>query len=358
MTNVTRSVFFGVFTEPSGSPVGGFRISGQSVIRSFLKSSFFNSHFAPSIRRSATLIVVSIAGLLSAGCASLQGAPRRNVPDAFDVGVFKLDPSSTIFSQDWSLLATDDAKQSGRNDFITARMYSVDRAYNDYERNILTEARKSGFGSTFLALVLTTTGTAVASKGAKTALAAAATGVIGGKQAFDKEILLDRTIQVLQSQMRASRAATKVRILSRLDQPYRRYTIGLAMSDLEDYYQAGTLSGALVAASESAAAATATAQFSIDAQLVSKFDNSPTALLLSDYFGEENLTDAEWSRRKALGVAELTAMGVPATVTPLIFADQTRAPDLKMKFIEGLIKRENNPQGSAILKEILAQIKK
>jgi len=144
------------------------------------------------------------------------------------------------------------------------------------------------------------------------------------------------------------------------------------MSDLEKYYQAGTLSGALVAASESAAAATAAAQLSIDAQLVSKFDSSPSALLLSDYFsfGDDVLSDpqasaeakagatAERSRRRALGVTELKAMGVPPEVTPLIFSNQTRPTDQKIKFIEGLIKLESNSEGAKILREILAQIKK
>jgi len=201
MIAVMRSILCGAFSDPSVPPPSDFRASGQAAVNSFFNNILLNNHFLKLIRRSLILIIVSIVALLCAGCASLKGAPPRIISKDFDIGVFKLDPSYSVISQDWSLFTTDDAKQSGRNDFITARMYYVDRAYNDYERNILTEARNSGFASTFLALALTTTGTAVASKSAKTALAAASTGVIGGKQAFDKEILLDRTIQVLQSQM-------------------------------------------------------------------------------------------------------------------------------------------------------------
>ena len=67
---------------------------------------------------------------------------------------------------------------------------------------------------------------------------------------MDKDVLLSHTIQILQSQMEASRALVRTRIIGSL-QSYKQqkivYTVWQALSDLEDYYRSGTLPGALEA---------------------------------------------------------------------------------------------------------------
>lgn len=288
-------------------------------------------------------------------CASFNGAPPRFAASLPAIDFNDDDPLATLYPVGWNDLTTDDQRQAKRNDFITARMLMIDLAYLQYERSLLAEARETGFGTALALLAMTTTATAVSDKGAKTALAAVTAGTVGTKQAFDKEVLLDRTIQVLQSQMKASRAKTKAQILDRLGQPYRQYTIALALSDVETYYQAGTMSGSLLSATETVADAVKSGEAAVDAQLTSRFDASPSALQLFDYFGADSLSDQEAARRKSLGMRALKSIGVPPSVTPLLFADQTRDPALKSRFVQELIKIESDFAGQSLLQEILRQ---
>ena len=83
-------------------------------------------------------------------------------------------------------------------------------------------------------------------------LSATSAGLTGAREAFDKEVLVDRTIQAFVSQMRANRDQVKARILVKLTKNIDEYPFLAALSDLESYRQAGTLTGALNGISEAA----------------------------------------------------------------------------------------------------------
>jgi hypothetical protein len=107
-----------------------------------------------------------------------------------------------------------------------------------------------GFYSTVASLALTSSATLVAANETKSILSALATGLTGTREAYDKEILIEKTITILQQQMRTRRKEVKVTILERLGRDTATYPLELALTDLESYYRAGTLTGALIDVSE------------------------------------------------------------------------------------------------------------
>jgi ABC-type phosphate transport system auxiliary subunit len=124
-------------------------------------------------------------------------------------------------------------------------MYAIDIEFTEYFGRLTVERQLGTFSGDLALLGLTAATTLSHGEALKTTLAAVSTAVAGARTAVDKDILVSQTIQVLQSQMEASRLAIKNRILANLLLNTATYTLATGLSDLEDYYRAGTLAGAL-----------------------------------------------------------------------------------------------------------------
>jgi hypothetical protein len=148
-----------------------------------------------------------------------------------------------------------EAARIARNNLVTAYMFAVDRAYNSYERQLLDAVRTSNAGAAIGALGLSTIAGVVGNENLARGLTTASAIVTGTHTTIGRDYLLNQTIGVLQTQMRASRATQRAIILERLRLPYADWTFCTALSDALVYEQAGTLNGALVAVAESAAQA-------------------------------------------------------------------------------------------------------
>lgn len=133
-----------------------------------------------------------------------------------------------------------------RNSYVTARMYAIDLAFSEFEAELTRERQGLGFGSTVASMGLTAAAGIVSPTTTKNILTAAASGVIGAKSAYSDEILAKQTVQILQTQMQTNRARIAALIYARLASDTTAYPLGAALSDLEEYYQAGTITGALV----------------------------------------------------------------------------------------------------------------
>jgi hypothetical protein len=128
-------------------------------------------------------------------------------------------------------------------------MYATDIRFSQFEERLFKETREAGFAATLATLGLTTAA-AFASGGTSQILSGAAAAVIGAREAFQKEVLAERTLIAIHTAMRAGRAQVRLRLLSGLRQSVEQYPVGVALSDLGDYYDAGTILGALVGITE------------------------------------------------------------------------------------------------------------
>jgi hypothetical protein len=79
----------------------------------------------------------------------------------------------------------------------------------------------------------------------KSILAAVATGLTGSRLSIERNFFQEKTAQVLITQMNAQRTAALVPIQRGLTQSVEQYPLAFAIVDLNSYYEAGTIQGAI-----------------------------------------------------------------------------------------------------------------
>lgn len=219
--------------------------------------------------RSLWAIILGPGAALSlTGCSTLSGGPQPLLDEPQPVPSFSAacltgdqkQSAQAVLAEfectEVSWLSNDNqALKIQRNNVVTLRLLMINRRYDAWERRLVNETREGNFGSTLALLGLSGVGSVIKQGATSRSLATSATVVTGAREGFNRDILLDRTIAILMTQMRASRAKVKETILKRLGTPYEEWPIGLALADLEEYEHAGTVNSALMAVAENAAIA-------------------------------------------------------------------------------------------------------
>ena len=211
-----------------------------------------------------------LAALVLGGCtASIEGTPERLLPISAETDVAR-----KLAGPEWYAeygMATGARRRELRDQIVLARMYAIDLYYSEYEARLTQERQNVGFYSTVANLALTSSATLFAANETKTILTAVATGLTGTKEAYQKEVLIEKTIAILQQQMRARRKEVKVRIISRLSLAAESYPLELALADIETYYRAGTITGALIDVAEETGVRLSEARAMEEQVVVTKF---------------------------------------------------------------------------------------
>lgn len=184
------------------------------------------------------------------GCtSSLSGGPQRVFPVETQLSFVRKTFGPPDFNA-YLARPTGDRK-AYRNEYVLAQMFAIDVNYDIYEAGLTREMQGVNFAAAVANIALTSVAAQISPPGTKDILAATAAGLTGVKASYDKDILLQRTIQIIQSQMRASRARVAARILARLNRSAEEYPLMLAWIDLQAYYKAGTFTDGLVEAGQS-----------------------------------------------------------------------------------------------------------
>lgn len=206
-----------------------------------------------------------LAALL-AGCSGLSSSPRSPLPDdaaALEGLAANYEPQSVNTCLRTPLAAQD----ACRNTIVQAMMAAIDLRYVDFELGLFDANRYGNFGATLATLGLTTAGS-LSGGGMGRALAAAAAGLTGARESFNREVLIEHTVLALQASMQARRNEVALRIREGLRRPALDYPLGVALSDTYAYFRGGTLVGALVGVTESASATAARARGLLNASVV------------------------------------------------------------------------------------------
>ncbi len=155
-----------------------------------------------------------------------------------------------------------------RNAVVNARVRAMDVLFNEFQQDLYREGVGFGISTDWIVLALSGAGSLISS--ASTALSAASSGVVGAKAAFDRNAFHDKTMTTLMATMVAQRkdvlATIRTNQLLGIDQ----YPLTLALTDLDRYYQAGTLPGALTAVAQNAGSVGAAADVRLKDLLVVK----------------------------------------------------------------------------------------
>ena len=179
-----------------------------------------------------------------AACSSVQQDPGGTITpdrDSLEELVIEqtLDPQNLVnLADSWRLT------KARRNAIIQARLAEIDILYYRNERDISREVRSGNFGFSLAKIFVGGIGSQAAEATAQSLNALSAV-LEGAKSAYDRDILLEQSMEAFVSQMRANRAAVKARIVSRYNDESTAYTLQMALSDLTAYQQAGTLDAAL-----------------------------------------------------------------------------------------------------------------
>jgi hypothetical protein len=135
--------------------------------------------------------------------------------------------------------------KDARDRFITGRLVLMDLQYVKFIRTLTSDKQQLDSATDIMNLTLNLAGTLVGGVQAKTNLAALGAGISGSKTVIDKNYYYEKSINALVATMNAHRKEVLIKILEGLPRTLDMYPLTQAVIDLNDYYLAGTLNGAL-----------------------------------------------------------------------------------------------------------------
>ena len=203
---------------------------------------------------------------LVAGCSGVRGFPDRSYNTTDELAAlsrYQSEAALTAFD------APDDSARGGltkegwRNEVLEARVEDMNLQFSRFEQSLYEQGIGFGVGTDWVTLALNGAG-AVATGGATNALSAAAAGVTGARSAYSKDVLYDKTLPVIIAQMVAQRQTVLVRIREGETQGANAYPLTRGLADLEEYYNASTIPGAISNLAINAGAQSKQAQEQLD----------------------------------------------------------------------------------------------
>jgi hypothetical protein len=214
------------------------------------------------------------------GCNTLEGYPQ---PYQDTDKVITADAPYLLPDVRDNANAADASKRGGmtpqqyRDTVVYRRLQVIDIYYYQLEADLTASYDGLSVGADLTVLALNglaaTTGTAAT----KAALAAASAGVLGAKTTVNTDVFYQKTLPALLAQMRAQRLKDYADIKTSLTKPYAQYTIDQALDDVNAYYIAGTLPGAVMQLTADAGATASTASKTIDALRTVDFGLGPSS---------------------------------------------------------------------------------
>jgi hypothetical protein len=205
------------------------------------------SRFSTAGKRSLALVLA----VLLAGCSTLRygGAPEPSFDADKDLEQLakQFEPGDSI--NEFYNNPTVDA----RDKFITGRITMMNIRYIQFIRQLTTDRQLMDTAAAILVLGMNIAGASFAAASTKTVLAALSAGVTGSKEAIDKNYYFEKTIPALIGQMNAERKQALIPLLVGLRASLEDYPFAQGVTDLHEYYAAGTFTGAIQAIQADAA---------------------------------------------------------------------------------------------------------
>lgn len=193
--------------------------------------------------RAAGFPVAVLALCAEAACVSASGYPARSVSEKQE-----LERVRTYFQKetlDRYDKAVEPERTRLRDEIVNGRLLAMDLQFSIFQRQVTQNVAATNVAADWAVLALGGAGTIVTGGQTKTVLAALTAFVTGARASIDKHVFYEKTIPVLLSKMVAQRRAVLVTIRTGLRENADDYPLNRALVDLEDYYNAGTIPGAL-----------------------------------------------------------------------------------------------------------------
>jgi len=290
------------------------------------------------------LALIAIASILLSSCSTIRngGSPEPS----FDIGsdLKQLSKEFESAANITNFYKTAIANRvDARNRFISGRLVQMDLQYLLFIRSLTSDKQQLDAATDIASLSLNLAGTLVGGARAKTNLAAAAAGLGGAKTTIDKDFYYEKSIEALVATMNAKRKEMLIPILSGLGASIDQYPFERALTDLHQYYLAGTLNGAVqfinVQAAESETKSNKTLSVLYKLPVPTELEVTEITQL-TDAIGSTGLTvEQAKNALKALGVAEAN---IPTTLD-----DSEKTPGLKSLLKEQIRNAMHTPDDAA-----------
>lgn len=194
--------------------------------------------------------------LLTSGCSVYR--PKSPIPSSYS-GQVLADVTKSTLLQDYNAMpqgtnAEKTTKVSRRNQILTELIYLVDKNYYAFESHFYGGQATFSTAADAANLGLTAAGAVTGTAELKSILSATAAGVTGFKTSVEKNFFDQQSRAAVVTKMRALRA-TQLAILqddSHMKAGVTTYSLEAGISDVNSYYDAGTLVGALQSIAQTA----------------------------------------------------------------------------------------------------------
>jgi hypothetical protein len=194
------------------------------------------------------------------GCNALEhpGGP----PPAFDVDqdIQDLEEHYRSVASIKTYYAAGPESKARRDEFVVGRLSLYNLEYIKFVQQFYLSSAQINSIIDITNIGLGLAATLVEPAVTKSILAAIATGLTGTRLSIERNFFQQRTIEVLVTQMNAQRTAALVPIQQGLTRSVEQYPLALAIVDLNAYYEAGTIQGAITGIQVSAGQLQATAE--------------------------------------------------------------------------------------------------
>lgn len=185
---------------------------------------------------------VMLIAIFSGCTASIEAYPERPFDNALPAPP-QID-SVRVVREFYQL--PEDQRQNYRNKVIAERIAAINISYRLFEEELFHEGTARNIATDWALLGLAGAGATVTSSATQQILAMVSGGLVGARAAFDKNALFDRTLPSLVAKMEASRRHIEERLLNGMKLDISAYGIIEALGDLDSYYTAGTIPGAIL----------------------------------------------------------------------------------------------------------------
>jgi len=220
-----------------------------------------------------------------AGCAAVTGYPDQ--PDSLPTTIASLD-QKTLGERIVEYNKSDtsaERKKAIRNEIIFSNISQIDQDFNTFKVNLNRQGNVLSIGTDFVSLALAGLGATIGNSATKAALAAASAGVIGAKAAIDKDVLYQKTITALITEMDAQRSQVFARIITNMNSDVTTYPLEFSSKDIQDYFQAGTLVSAIAGITQSAGAKAQDASAQVANALSARYNYNDLSKKIESYWG-------------------------------------------------------------------------
>jgi hypothetical protein len=227
------------------------------------------------------LIVISLGTVLSGCWTAIEDGPTRlytTAEEATDARALLPDLVSQYNA------SVEPNRTAIRNEIIGQRLHMIDVFFAQYDGALTKEAQQVGFLADATSQTLNAAGALTAAQTTKI-LSGVAGAVTGVKNAYQNDIIVAKTIQIVQAQMQSNRDIVLARIFTRMSESTSTYPLSIALADLEDYYRAGTFTEGLIQTSSTVGSGAVTAQ---------NIKNSVSVIYKTKY-SVDNATNAIWN---------------------------------------------------------------